>query len=106
MPDLGKLRLLFLSMKDRRAARESPLSLLFLGPGGQNLLDLVWPLDLSTAAVAELVAEEDFTFAIFAEKPFLLLKFLGYGDLLRPRFSANREGSDMLLYAAVSSKLG
>jgi len=66
---------------------------------------LVWPLDFSTATIAEFVAEEDFPFAIFAEEALLLLKFLGHGDTVCPRFSANRWENDMLLYAAVDSKI-
>jgi hypothetical protein len=65
---------------------------------------MAWPLDFSTAAIAESAVEEDFPLAVFAEKPLLLLKFLCYGDSVGPRFSGNREESDMLLYAAVSSK--
>ena len=66
---------------------------------------MVRPLDLSSAAVAELAVEEDFSFAIFAEEPFLLLQFLGHGDTVGPRFAGTPCGVDMLLYAAVDSIL-
>ena len=67
-------------------------------------MHLVWPLNLSTAAVAEFVIEEDFPFTILAEEPSLLLKFLCHGDTVGPHLGGNLEGSDMLLYAVVSSK--
>jgi len=67
-------------------------------------LHLVWPLNLSTAAVAEFVIEKDFPFTILAEEPFLLLKFLCHGDTVGPHLGGKLEGSDMLLYAVVSSK--
>jgi len=62
-------------------------------------------LDLSTATIAELVGEEHFPFAIFAEESLLLLKFLGHGDSDCPRRIATHYGNDMLLYAVVGSKI-
>jgi len=55
------------------------------GPCGEHFVDLLWPLDLSAAFVAVLALKEDFALAILAEKPLLLLKFLGNCDRLSLR---------------------
>ena len=66
-------------------------------------MDLVGPLEFSSAAIAESVSEKDFPFATLAEEP-LLLNVLCHSDSFGPHFSGNRRESDMLLYAAQSSK--
>ena len=56
-----------------------------LGPRRNDSADLFRPLDLSSAFIAVLVVQEDLALAILAEEPFLLLKLLGYRDILSPR---------------------
>ena len=81
---------MLLSTEERGAVEESPFLFLLLSPPCEDFLDLVGPLDLSSATVAELVAQEYFPFATFAEEPFLLLKILCHGDSVGPRFSGKR----------------
>jgi hypothetical protein len=76
-----------------------------LCPGGKNLLYFCWPLNLSSAAVAEFVVEENLSFAVFAEEPLLLFEPLSQGLDVRHRFTVNPKAGDMLLYVAVGSKL-
>jgi hypothetical protein len=56
-----------------------------LVPRRNDSADLFRPLDLSSAFITVFVVQEDLTLAILAEEPFLLLKLLGYRDILSPR---------------------
>jgi len=58
--------------------------LLFLRPGGSDLLDFFRPFNLAAAFVTVFFLEEYFSLAVFAEEPLLFLEFLSYRDTLGP----------------------
>ena len=61
------------------------MQFLFPGPRGNDFLDFFGPFNLSAAAVAELLLQENFPFTILTEETLLLLKLLSQCDTLGPR---------------------